>query len=209
MSRAQCDIYQVIADSPLWETEVFHRGTTSNIIDVITMADKRSGTFVKDVSCLIGDSPYQTAKNVWRFIRDNIRYTPDKPGLERVKSPGSLFKIGRGDCKSMSIAIAALLKQLPGFTNIRFRFVEFDNSGDVTHVYIVADIHGQKNVVIDAVHSVFDQEPERWRITRRTDLKATPSNSRVAAGVSGFTITGGKLITAAAAIAAIIYFARK
>lgn len=209
MSAQQCDLKRVIADSALWESEVFHRGTTSNIIDVITMADKRSDQFVKDSSCLIGPTPYQTANNVWRFLRDNIKYAPDKPGLERVKSPGSLFKIGRGDCKSMSIAIAALLKQLPGFTNIRYRFVEFDNSGDITHVYIVADIPGQKNVVIDAVHTRFDEEPEQWRITRRTDLKATPSNSQVAVGVAGFTITGGKLLTTAAIIAALIYIAKK
>lgn len=153
--RTNCEPSQIIRRS---EQEVYERhrsGDTSDIIETILYADSRSGAFVSDgVECLRGPNQYETLRNVWAFVKGNIKYRADKAGHERVKSPGALFAIGHGDCKSYSIAIGAILRAM-GIA-YWYRFTAY-GPGDVTHVYVVAD--GNRGpVILDAVHTKFDEE---------------------------------------------------
>lgn len=87
----------------------------------------------------------------------------DKPGFERVKSPGALYGSGFGDCKSFSIAEGALLRALG--IPYKYRFAAY-KTGDFTHVYVVAG----NEVIMDAVHDTFDDEvPYR----RKKDIRPT------------------------------------
>lgn len=135
----------------------YQNGGTSDIIEVIMRSDKQSDRYIdrNQARCLIGSSKYETARNIWRFVKSNVKYRPDKPGHEIIKTPGALFEHGAGDCKSFSIAEVALLRAL-GFKNIRYRFAAYA-PGDYTHVYVVCTING-KEVILDAVYGRFDAE---------------------------------------------------
>lgn len=135
----------------------YQNGDTSDIIQVILKADKQSDRYIdrEAAKCLIGTSKYETARNIWRFVKSNIKYRPDRPGHEVIKTPGALFEQGAGDCKSFSIAEVALLRTL-GFKNIRYRFAAYA-PGDYTHVYVVCTINNE-DVILDAVYSRFDAE---------------------------------------------------
>lgn len=177
-----CRVENIISQSA---REVYQRhanGTTSDIVETILYADARSGAFVLDgVECLRGATERQTMENVWRFVRGNITYRADRPGHERVKSPGALFAEGKGDCKSFSIALGAILRAL-GY-QYKYRFVAY-SPGDVTHVYVIAT--GQRQYILDAVHNRFDEEVNYYR---KQDIKPR----RVAVnGVSGFSIDFSK-----------------
>lgn len=156
----------------------YRNGDTDNIITVIMDMDEVAYKSISPeaVECLRGGNQYETLRNVWRFVKHNVRYKPDARGREKVKSPAALFAAGSGDCKSFSIAEAAILKVL-GFKNIRYRFASYSPGADVTHVYTVVKLGGQ-DVIMDAVHSRFDDEVAySWKM----DKKAAP----LPAGVSG------------------------
>lgn len=143
----------------------YRNGDTGNIIETILWMDAHSAKWVdtERVECLRGATERDTLHNVWAFVKKNLRYQADKPGFERVKSPGALYSSGFGDCKSFSIAEGALLRALG--IPYRYRFAAYQ-PGDFTHVYVV----GGNDVVMDAVHKRFDDEvPYR----RKKDIRPT------------------------------------
>jgi transglutaminase-like putative cysteine protease len=153
-----CKPSAIIKKSALNERLRYSDGETKDIIKVIMDMDARSDKYVDAdaVECLRGSDDYETMRNVWKFVKSNIRYSADKRGREVVKSPAALFAIGRGDCKSFSIAEVAILRAL-GFKSLKYRFTAYKNSSDVTHVYVIAKLRGQ-DVILDAVHDYFDDE---------------------------------------------------
>lgn len=171
-----CRPRNIIKSSQLKEAVRYKDGDTPDIITAILEMDRISDRWVNkdEVECLRGNSDEETLYNVWALVKKNVRYRPDRPGREVVKSPGALFKIKSGDCKSFSIAEAAMLRQL-GFKNIKFRFVSYSPDAIVTHVYIVVRHKGQE-YILDAVHDRFDQEVP---YTFKQDIKAYSS------GISG------------------------
>lgn len=148
---------------PLDNTEylMYQDGDTSDIIKAILHADKKSKSFIdrKNVELLRGRNDYETCCRVWAFVRANVRYRADRPGHERVKSPGALFGSGYGDCKSFSVAVGALLRALG--IPFRYRFAAY-KSGDYTHVYIVARAGGRL-VPVDATLNECDYEARAVR----------------------------------------------
>ncbi|MEZ4925567.1 MAG: transglutaminase-like domain-containing protein [Saprospiraceae bacterium] len=173
----KCNPAGIIRTSSLNERVRFKDGNTPDIITAIMEMDKVGNEWVKQkgVECLRGKDDYQTLRNVWRFVKSNVRYSPDRTGREVVKSPGALFRIGVGDCKSFSIAEVSLLRAL-GFKNIYYRFTSYKHDTIVTHVYVVVKLKGEE-VYLDATHTKFDDEV---RYTHKRDIKA-----RSVAKVSG------------------------
>jgi predicted transglutaminase-like cysteine proteinase len=153
-----CEPKKIFKRSALTERLLFQDGQTKDIIAVILEMDAEADRFVNKeaAQCLQGSTQYETLRNVWNFVKRNVTYKADNRGKEVVKSPAALFEIGRGDCKSFSIAEAALLRSL-GFKGIRYRFAAYGSSTEVSHVYIVVKLSG-KDVILDAVHSRFDDE---------------------------------------------------
>lgn len=160
LSIRDCSPKAIIGPSEQFSLTRHAHGNTEDIIDTILYADDRAGSFVlPGVQCLVGNTERDTLRNVWGFIRNNIKYRADRPGHERVKSPGALFAEGVGDCKSFSIAIGAILRSLG--IPYRYRFTAYE-PGDVTHVYVIADT-ARGPVILDAVHTKFDEEVPYYR----------------------------------------------
>lgn len=201
-----CTPKNIIRTSKQWEVTRHHNGRTADIVETILYADAQSGDFIipDGLYCLMGADDYETARNVWHFVKNNLRYQPDRPGHERVKSPGALFASRVGDCKSFSIAVGALLRAfgIPYF----YRFTAYE-PGDVTHVYVVAEAPDYGQIILDTVHSRFDSEvPYYRREDVRPRLQSIPADNRGShrgvAGLRGWSIdfTGLGLILAAVAV---------
>lgn len=152
----QMSIASKLIAKPDGVTEVIHQNTgTHGIIDVIILAMKRNKPYTsKFAEHLRGSDDYETLYNVWHWVKKNIRYKVDKPGFENVKSPAVTFKDGFADCKSMSILVSSLLKNLK-IPHV-FRFAAY-GKGDVTHVYVVA-LLDDGDVIMDTVVGKFDYE---------------------------------------------------
>lgn len=171
--RGECSPAMLIKHSPQTEITRDRNGGTDDIMHWIMWMDAHSAEWIvtDNVDCLRGATDYETLHNVWRFVRHNLKYRADRPGHERVKSPGALYASGTGDCKSFSIAEGALLRALR--IPYKYRFAAYE-PGDFTHVYVVAT-PGGKDIILDAVHSKFDEEV---RYYKKKEIR--PKQSRIA-----------------------------
>lgn len=141
----------------------YQEGDTKDIIKVILSAvkynDYQAAREMKNVSKeLLGKSVYETLYNVWRFVKDNIKYEVDKPGFEKIKNPALLYYYGKGDCKSFSLMIAGILMNYSNL-DIYFRFTSYDPNKDFGHVYIVVRTPGfADEIILDSTIKHFDYE---------------------------------------------------
>lgn len=167
-----CRPEAIINHSDQEETTRYHDGDTGDIIETILDMDRQSHRWIRTdaaAECLRSDTEEETLRNVWAFVKKNVRYRADRQGHEKVKSPGALLASRVGDCKSFSIAEAALLRALG--IPYRYRFTSY-GPGDYTHVYIVAKTRAGWTP-IDAVHT----EPlEEARYYRKKDIDPKHAN---------------------------------
>jgi len=137
---------------------IYSNGNTSDIIKVVMMAyDIENDPQIKALaSQLKGSTDYDTCRNIWQYLIDNVTYRADE-GKQEIRTPARLLNDKVGDCKSFSLFTAVILRYL-GIDHV-FRFVSYDNRKEATHVYVVA----KGNIIIDAVAALqaslpFNQE---------------------------------------------------
>ena len=104
---------------------------------------------------------YDSAFNVWKFVRENVQYKRDPDGIQVIQHPPALIRRGMlnnggGDCKSMSLTISSILSSL-GAKNVKLRYVSFKPDLVPTHVYTIFEYQGRM-VPVDSVLNKFDYE---------------------------------------------------
>jgi hypothetical protein len=154
-----------------------------DIIYLIEKEDSISSEFIGDVEQLRGASDRETLRNVWKWVRENVRYKEDGGKLEIIKSPRALLLDGVGDCKSMSVLAGAIIRKLgfPFFYRVVFYDPENPNTG---HIYVVARASGG-NVIVDPVDSVFDREQSYFE---KIDLKGSSIGRAKSGNVFGLAL---------------------
>lgn len=171
--KTVCNPEAIINISDRTERVRYHDGDTGDIIETILWMDQNSRRWINQdaaADCLRGSTTEQTLRNVWSFVRSNVRYQADRPGYEKVQSPGALFTGSRkGDCKSLSIAEAALLRALD--IPYKYRFASYEPGGDYTHVYVVAKT-SKGWAPLDAV---YDYPLKEQQYVKKTDLSPRPA----------------------------------
>ncbi len=142
--------------------------TTGDIIEGILSVDKDTETinqvrdYVKSLVQKHGGDVRSIFYEAWQVLRQ-IKYVEDAASSQDIKLPSALFTIGKGDCKSYSIFIAAICKVLG--IDYAFRFTNYSISAgkEARHVYVVAYPSGQQ-IIIDGVWTKFDHEkPYNWK----------------------------------------------
>lgn len=138
---------------------VVEKQTTEDILRLVKRGVKDSKEQAKIISWYFNSTnKKQACKNIWTFLRDNVKYEKESKDLQTIKTLSRLLtQDKKGDCKHYSTATATLLNSL----NIPFfyRLVSFNFYDKTpTHIYIVAQVKGE-NVYIDCVLNKFDQEP--------------------------------------------------
>lgn len=160
-------------------------GTTDDIIDSVMYAydienDRQIREFAQKFK---GSDDYQTCKNIWSYLVENIRYKADSTGNdgEMIRTPARLIHDKTGDCKSYSLFTAVILRYL-GISHV-FRFVSYNRQKKATHVYVVAN----NNIIIDAVATVQLRYPfnKEVKYTYRADMAERGTKISY---LSGFTV---------------------
>jgi len=120
--------------------DAIFKATPKAIEQMRTMSQKFKGT-----------TDIDTCKNIYNFLKTNIRYLADG-NHQKVKLPSALLREKVGDCKSFSLFTAAILQNL----NIPWHYVLSSYTNDPTpqHIYVVCD----SGIIIDAVWIAFNQE---------------------------------------------------
>lgn len=185
--------------SPVKNTAVlcFEDGKTQDIVTVVLEWHKRySKEVCRFAPHLQGNNIYETCRNIWFFLKGNIRYKKDPDGMQWIKSPARVWADKSCDCKSYAVFIASVLTCLKIPCN--FRFVSFEK-GDPkpTHVYIVVPYNGKEIIIDDVMPSFNEEAPYTYKtdyMTQIIGMNGIPgtrrNNIRRKARVSGF---GGTL----------------
>lgn len=166
-------------------TWLYPDGSTKDIISAIGYADERSAPFTERFSeALKGMSKFDAARNIWYFLKNNIRYVEDSDsygkGFQFVKSPAQLVTDGTGDCKSLSVFTGSVLQNLG--IPYQYKFTAYHDPADpdnrnVKHVYVIVP-DGKRNIIIDAVYNRFNAE--KLPIKVQTVLTPTRYMARIA-----------------------------
>lgn len=136
--------------------QIKKRYSTGDIVNEVLECYRQSSWQVKALApYLKGDNVKDTCKNIWNFLKENVKYKIDPEDVQWVKEPAKVWQDKRCDCKSYSIFIASLLKGL----DIKgcFRFVSYDKDPNPTHVYVVVRNQGE-DIIIDDVMPAFNRQ---------------------------------------------------
>lgn len=100
----------------------------------------------------VGKNEKETCRNIWNFLKKNIKYMEDSSRFQDIKLPSRLLKMKIGDCKSFSMFTASVLTN----ANIPYKFVYTSYTNDKTpsHVYIQTNT----GIIVDAVYNKFNAE---------------------------------------------------
>jgi hypothetical protein len=145
-----------------------HNQSTKNIIDELIKAHHLYVNDYKKIAKYFeGKNDLETAKNVFNFLKKNVKYVVDSEENQKIKSPGAIIKTGVCDCKCYSLFIGGIL----GAMKIPFvyRFASYNNSKNPGHVFIVMYYY-TKEIFIDPVLEKFN---EKKKYTYKIDKMIT------------------------------------
>ena len=155
------DILQGMPKALMLNEVNYSSGSNDNIITTIHNALPAAIKQVKNIAPTFkGDNDLETAKNIWTFLKSNIKYKADTVASQDIKLPSRFLKDGVGDCKSYSLFTAAILSSL----NIPFcfRYTSYDITDSTPgHVYVVAN-NRTNPIIIDGVWKEFGTEKKYY-----------------------------------------------
>lgn len=107
-------------------------------------------------------SAIQTAKNVFKFLKENVKYTVDSEASQKIMSPSAILSIGRNDCKNYALFIVGVLDSLKrkGYfkNDVFYRFASYRLLDEIPHHTFAVLIDNKGNeIFIDPVLSSFNE----------------------------------------------------
>jgi len=106
---------------------------------------------------LRGRNDYETCHNIWHFVYNHIAYRKDRDGYEQIRSPARSWHDRKSgvDCDCYTTFISSILTNL----GIRHKLRITKYSRDYfQHIYPIALLPNNKQVVLDCVTDHFDYE---------------------------------------------------
>ncbi len=82
------------------------KDTEKNIVRIINAYHHQVSDLSKE---LTGKNDYETGYNIWLWVKENIKYVPDREKIEELRRPARTIGDGIGDCDCMTILICSLL----------------------------------------------------------------------------------------------------
>ena len=104
----------------------------------------------------------QTAKNLFNFLKKNVKYKIESENNQRIMSPSAIVSLAKNDCKNYALFIMGVLDSLKrkGLINndIYYRFASYKLLDEVPHhvFAVIRDTDGTE-YYIDPVLSTFNE----------------------------------------------------
>ena len=115
----------------------------------------------------------QACFNVWHFIKRNIKYDFDKPGVEAIRTPARVWadRRNQNDCEDYAVFASALLLNM-GYRPV-LKIVAFNGSPNFQHIYVQCN-----GITVDGVLNQFNEEPKNITKSMYTEtLGAIPGEA--------------------------------
>jgi len=164
-------------------------------------------------------SDIASAKKVYNFLKDHIKYTIDSENNQQIMSPAGILSIGKNDCKNYALFIVGVLDGLKrkGMLNGTpfFRFASYRMFDEMPHhVFAVLKTKNGKEIFIDPVLPTFNNRKKYFHKIDKLPNMAMYSVSgldnqiglfkskknKAAAAAQASTESGQKAAAAAAAV---------
>lgn len=136
-----------------------------NTSDIVQLIKKCHKLHCADYDTIAGrhwkGNVKDTAKGLFDFLKDNVRYDVEPEEFQSVKSPGAILHQGYGDCKHYASYITGVCDALQrqGYPiRSKYRFVSDDPNNDVHHVFALVSGQGE-TFHVDPVLRRFDMRP--------------------------------------------------
>jgi hypothetical protein len=145
--------------------------STGDIIDAILNAHRRHAHDYSKISSFFNaGSKKQTARKIYNFLKNNVRYVIEPGSKQTVKSPAAILATGYGDCKHYSLFAGGILQNLGIPFAYRFASYKiFDKQPQ--HVFVVIDPGTSNEIWIDPVVGEFNyKKPYSYAIDKKMAL---------------------------------------
>lgn len=140
------------------KTVIYEDGDTQDIMEVIFMGERRFQHYGKEF-CKWANKNFEATeqglRKLWDLVHHSIKYEVDPDGDQDIKTPPALAEIRKGDCKSKTLFVNAVLRCIGVPYIIRFTAYGMDKT--IKHVYTIAFLNGRK-IIMDTVNTAFNQE---------------------------------------------------
>ena len=140
---------------------------TGDIIQgILDNHDNYESQYDKISEMFIDDNEVETAKNVFKFLKDNVPYYVEPIEKQTLRSPSAIISIKEGaDCKSYASFINGIMSSLnrKGIFKVplAYRFASYRyDTREPQHVFAVLYPNTKNEVWVDPVLNKFDQRKE-------------------------------------------------
>ena len=141
--------------------------STGDIIQgILDNHDNYQSQYDKISEMFIDDNEVETAKNVFKFLKDNVPYYVEPIEKQTLRSPSAIISIKQGaDCKSYASFINGIMSSLnrKGIFKVplAYRFASYRyDTREPQHVFAVLYPNTKNEVWVDPVLNKFDQRKE-------------------------------------------------
>ena len=147
---------------------ITYNQSTSDIINAILKQHNKSLTDYDKLYYFFDQGNYiDTAKKVFHYLKNNIKYIIEPDNLQTVKTPSAILATGKttgSDCKNYSLFYAGIMDAYRRNTGdnfeLCFRFASYDGSNTPEHVFVVINPGTNKEIWCDAVLNFFNEKKE-------------------------------------------------
>jgi hypothetical protein len=147
---------------------ISYNQSTSDIINAILKQHNKSFSDYDKLYYFFDQGTYvATAKKVFSYLKNNIKYKIEPDNLQTVKTPSAILATGKttgSDCKNYSLFFAGIMDAYRRNTGENFelcyRFASYDGSNIPEHVFVVINPGTDNEIWCDAVLSYFNEKKE-------------------------------------------------
>jgi hypothetical protein len=144
---------------------ISYNQSTNDIINAILRQHNKSMKDYDKLYCYFdGGNVQNTAKRIFNYLKENIKYSIEPDHLQTVGTPAYILALKKGDCKHMSLMFAGLLDAYRRNTGQKFdlayRFASYDGSKSPEHVFVVINPGSENEIWCDAVLDYFNEKKQ-------------------------------------------------
>ena len=147
---------------------ISYNQSTNDIINAILKQHNKSlNEYDKLYYFFDGGNVTNTAKKVFNYLKDNVKYIIEPDDLQTVKSPSAILATGKttgSDCKNFSLFFAGIMDAYRRNTGEKFdlayRFASYDGTKTPEHVFVVINPGSENEIWCDAVLNYFNEKKE-------------------------------------------------
>lgn len=166
------------------------------ITGILATHKQYANQYDKIAPYFIGSNNYETGRNIWTFLKNNVRYKVEPESAQMLKSPAAIVtgtvngRTNTSDCKNMSLftgGVLSAINRAGGRINWCYRFASYKLWDKVPqHVFCVINPDTNKEIWIDAVLPTYNNKKQYYY---KTDRKV---NNMALVALSGTMAGKGK-----------------